>query len=389
MGGSSNNEVVIPNPPIASKKPKVHRSKDLSSPKKRKYSTCTNKNINVALVNFIKTTPLLKPILNIEDELLAPIVYNEHILDEIQNLRFVLSRVKDSNLVKLWLISKLEQDKIIINAKINERADKLLKKIEKIENETIIREFKEDICGFRWPVITSRYYNKIKEDMSKSKPVFEFNETSLETNLIYKKNLNSLCTGCYIITFQNKYYYYIGSSTNLRDRMKTHTTNINSFLSNRNSSLSEFFKFYLNFCKKQKSKSNDSLNFNIKILYLSTNYLNLFRLIYPHYRLSKGEWLLLSKITDFFIKILEASLIIKFHPKLNSTNKVVLKYFEWSDEFLQIYSKNNKAGEYLKSKKYKICILRREKSFLDKILDLELRKSVNTPEGWFDERKEF
>jgi hypothetical protein len=124
-------------------------------------------------------------------------------------------------------------------------------------------------------------------------------------------------------------------------------------------------KFYLQSCHSYYSLTEseiknsliyvnpliDKLSFNIKILYLNTNYLKLFKTIYSDYKLSKGEYILLRKITDFFSKFLEQSLIIKFNPKLNITNKVVFTHFEWEDKFLNIY------GNYLLSNKYSIYVL--------------------------------
>jgi hypothetical protein len=66
------------------------------------------------------------------------------------------------------------------------------------------------------------------------------------------------------------------------------------------------------------------------------------------------------------IKILETSLILKFHPKLNTSNKVVFKHFEWNDEYFTIYSKNNKISEYLKTTKYEIYVLSKESRLIEK-----------------------
>ena len=79
-----------------------------------------------------------------------------------------------------------------------------------------------------------------------------------------------------------------------------------------------------------------------------------FEAIYPYYKLSKGEWIILTKINDLIIKILEQSLIDYYHPKLNIALKVVHQNFDWKDEYLQVYAKEKNYKEYLKKNHY--CI---------------------------------
>lgn len=185
----------------------------------------------------------------------------------------------------------------------------------------------------------------------------------------------------YIITFNNKLYYYIGSTTNFKKRINKHNLNIkeyikalenNDYKARKENSLNDMIKFYLDSILLQRitSKSKidysfdnqklNALRLNIRILYLNTNYLNLFRSIYPKYKLDKGEKILLSKITEILIKWLESSLIYNFQPKLNIAEKALFKHIEWNDELLDISNRNDKIPEYLKTtldKKYKIYIV--------------------------------
>lgn len=80
------------------KNPKIQIKKNLII--KNEHSTCVNKEC-VALVEY-KNKIFLKPILNCENELLAPIVYNENVLDFMEYIQFILSKLPESSLVKLW-----------------------------------------------------------------------------------------------------------------------------------------------------------------------------------------------------------------------------------------------------------------------------------------------
>lgn len=371
-----------------------------------------------ALVEY-KNKKFLKPILNVEDNLLAPMEYDNYILNEIEDIQFILSRFSDSNFVKLWLFNELEHDKIIINAKINERANEVLNKIKNFVGDTFVEKVIR-------PNIRYRYFNKIEKDNLSSKPIFEFSEskTNLDTRLLVNNKLNKLFAGCYIITFNNKFYYYVGSTTNLKNRINTHNLNIKEYIKAlgikdykaiRENSLNDMLKFYLNSIILEPVSSNSkiensldiqklsTLGLQIKILYLSTNYLNLFKSIYSDYKLDKGEYLLLSKITDFLVKLLESSLIRKFQPKLNIENKVFFKHLEWNDEFLDISKRYNKVPESLKTafiKKYKIYIsITVEKTInLDNLRNSPLSNKVpqyflndygDFPSLTYDERLEY
>jgi GIY-YIG catalytic domain len=265
-----------------------------------------------ALVEY-KNKTFLKSILNVEDKLLAPLVFNKYILKQIEEIQYILSRFSNSNLVKLWLLNEFEHERIIINAKVGKN----------INNKFIFN--------------------------------FNENETGLDTRLLKDNKLNLLYTGCYIINFNKQ--YYIGSTTNFKNRFRSHTSNIGEYLKRKtinflyeNYKLNEIQRFYL-------LNEKNVLNFEIKILYLNTNYLNKFRFIYPDYKLSKGELILLKRINDFVVKFLEESLLRKFHPFLNMAENVIFKHFEWNDEFLDYNSRNNKVFKYYKTKKLHIFII--------------------------------
>jgi hypothetical protein len=118
-----------------------------------------------------KNKIFLKPILNVKNELLAPIIYNKYFLKEIEDIQYILSRFSNSNFVKLWLFSKLEEDKIIINGKINEGTGELFYKIKNIKTNIIDQISMEDITDVYLPPVTIyKRFNIIEEDDLKCKP---------------------------------------------------------------------------------------------------------------------------------------------------------------------------------------------------------------------------
>ena len=116
---------------------------------------------------------------------------------------------------------------------------------------------------------------------------------------------------------------YIGSSVNIQKR---HTTHI---YTSKKSPSSNFHKFI-----------NDNQGFekvSFSILYLTNNYYEKFISLYPNYKLSKGEKVLLKKLTNLQIRILEQSLITYLlNNKTNLLNKqsiVSYQYLEWDKQW--------------------------------------------------------
>ena len=133
-----------------------------------------------------------------------------------------------------------------------------------------------------------------------------------------------LLSGCYMYELDQK--IYIGSSVNIQKR---HTTHI---YTSKKSPSSNFHKFI-----------NDNQGFekvSFSILYLTNNYYEKFISLYPNYKLSKGEKVLLKKLTNLQIRILEQSLITYLlNNKTNLLNKqsiVSYQYLEWDKQWFFI-----------------------------------------------------
>ena len=144
---------------------------------------------------------------------------------------------------------------------------------------------------------------------------------------------------CYAIVFNNNLYYYIGSSTDIINRVKTHNSTIRDsinriFMTNHKEKTKPFEVSILPYFIPSEILENHELCYKIQPIYISTNYLKKFEALYPQYRLSKGEWIILKYITDLIVKILEQSLIDKFKPKLNTIQKVGMRPWSWHDSYL-------------------------------------------------------
>jgi hypothetical protein len=141
---------------------------------------------------------------------------------------------------------------------------------------------------------------------------------------------------CYAILFNNNLYYYIGSTTNIKDRVKNHHSNIqkiihkviwDGFYYNHDAKVHYNSNILEYFIASEILNGKINIDYTIIPVYFCTNYLKKFANLNPDYKLSKGEWILLTSITDLLVKILEQSLIVKFKPKLNTLNNVAIKHF--------------------------------------------------------------
>jgi hypothetical protein len=370
----------------------------------QKYFEIKVKNDN-KIVNYVnRYSPLLLPILKIEDKLLCPIVYTEDILNNIQNIIYIFAKLPNYNIIKLFLNIELEKP-VTNNAMIDDNSINILKSLKQVNikniietAQTITREFypikhefnpiKRDensyngnsIFKFNNNIVfvnskltlnhnyyDNNYLNDINIDIdididNNNNNIFIKNNTKNRVNTKSIKQKGDNCvsyfedkTCCYIITFNNNLYFYIGSTINIKNRIKSHNKNIDSLGKN----LSEIFKYFLN----SEIHENKIIEYKIRPIYLGINYFTKFKNLFTDYKLSKGEWLLLKKITELIIRILEQSLILNYKPKLNSAEKIAIGQIDWRDEWLHYYGPEKDYKQmpkyslyYIsKIKKYKYC----------------------------------
>lgn len=166
-----------------------------------------------------------------------------------------------------------------------------------------------------------------------------------DLNRYMEKDIEPYLAGCYVIIFDNILYLYIGSTTNLVDKGKYLTNNIRKIIKNIPSKPKRCNTNIERFIESEITH-NGFLTYNILPVYFCCNYLNKFKSLYPEYKLSKGEFILLSSITDLTIKILEKSLITYFKPKLNKLNYAEIKPLIWCDSYLDEYCYKDPSPSY-------------------------------------------
>lgn len=342
------------------------------------------------------------------DKLLAPIVYNTNIKENIEYCDYILSSLPDNNKIKIYLIKELNNIKIE-KAKLGDNFTDLYKDISKmgnyhlkecdlkvgkdevktiwkvyLSNKDIIRSeynynnsfvFKCNNAFLKSSLHEQKWWDYIQRKANK-KPKLEADDKFLlnKTSEValssmcgkYWKNVTTFynvnkCAGisysktfdnlncCYAVIFNNNLYYYIGSTTNISDRVKNHHSNIQKIIRKVIEGglyYNHDVKTYYNSNILEYFIASEILNGKINIkyfilpLYFCTNYLKDFVKCNPNYELSKGEWILLTSINNLIIKILEQSLIVKFKPKLNTVNSVTIRHFDWDISYLEEYSSN-------------------------------------------------
>jgi len=117
-----------------------------------------------------KFSSILLPFLKIKNKLLCSIIYTDDILNNIQNINNILSKIPNYNIVKLFLNIELEKP-IINNATINNTKN-IIKSIENLNIKKII-------------INKSKYKNDKKELIQK----LELNQNQeLHDKLKYTEN---------------------------------------------------------------------------------------------------------------------------------------------------------------------------------------------------------
>jgi hypothetical protein len=242
-------------------------------------------------INNIDQSNVLKPIF--KSKLLAPIVYTDYIIENINYCENVLSRIPDSNIVKQFLMENLEEP-IKVTAcrgnnsnKVNKAIlefNNIVKKCEEFEGEEFEvkkgSKFYVESCypndiirnkysydngsSFRFKpnyiFINSKVYNhdittnyktltnnSIKnKKMTEEVEYFDIIKIDDKNNHFIIKTMmvnhfleyiksKGKCVSvsdlnckscCYIITFNNNLYYYIGSTRDIKSRAKNQFNNI-------------------------------------------------------------------------------------------------------------------------------------------------------------------
>lgn len=138
-------------------------------------------------------------------------------------------------------------------------------------------------------------------------------QTTENSKYLNPKNLE-LSSGVYMFEHLKLGTKYIGSAVNFGDRLRVHQKEINN-------PKTYFHKYVF--------EHGGFSNFKWGPIYQTTNYLKLFRTINPYYKLSKGEVVILTHLTQLEARVLEQSLLFKYKPSLNSDINVYFPIQSW------------------------------------------------------------
>lgn len=293
------------------------------------------------------------------ENILSPIYLTQSLLYSLDRAEKCLSKLPLDSLVKRFILNKLE-DKFKITAKLDTDWNNILNTV-RFKDPYLKKKIIESVPNLddKFEVYHTEVSYSPINFTSYSSSIFRLEKIygSLHTNFnndnfiisehnnLGKKGVedslfdDSLC-GCYIIYSKNSLYYYIGHSNDIRGRLKTHYKNFKSLLqrysllSNQQLTTKEgidfgfidnasyiestlggigkrdLFKFYINSCYENK------VDFDIEMgpICLYQSYFQGFLQKYPDYKLSVGEYLILTFYSDLIGKILEQSLIYYYNP---------------------------------------------------------------------------
>lgn len=107
--------------------------------------------------------------------------------------------------------------------------------------------------------------------------------------------------------------FYIGSASNGMNRISQHLDSLKGLRSQDSVHL-------------QLLASGSLSEIYFSKLYTSVNYFKLAVEQLPYYQFSQGEVFLLRALTEFFVRVLEQSLIFEYKPSINSLNPVLFTY---------------------------------------------------------------
>jgi hypothetical protein len=322
----------------------------------RNYSTSLRRFVNEPLSRFTDETLISKDDLKKEgipidhdfekynaltpfrcsaDIILSPLYLTKTLLNSLDKSEELLSKLSSDNIVKTFLLNKLN-DKFILTAELGcEWANirKTVKLKERYNRDTpYLNDFgtyfpgisnsKIDFSSYRSNIfILSNVYWRL--DGWYNGDYLLFSEILRQGYSSWFED--SLC-GCYIVYTRHPLYYYIGYSMHLRNRLRMQRQNILS------SKFSTQWDFYISSCCYNKV----DIVFMAGPICLYKNYFKAFIQKYPDYKLSVAEFLILRFCTELIGKILEQSLIYYYNPLLNTSIYTTVKNIIWNDKYLNI-----------------------------------------------------
>jgi hypothetical protein len=316
-------------------------------------------NINLSVYIDFKKLSIL-PILKLESKLLTPLIFTDSTNNSlliVEKMLYQLYHTPHLFTVKNFILNNLSNNSIKITSNI----------------------------------LNNKEENKIKKNKLVKLNDIYFKDCFGNEKLV-DENLNK--PGVYIYSFsvlKNKIdCHYIGSSINIKNRLRSHKQS--TYFSVYSEESKDFIKY------NNLTDIDNEIKFKCGSIYITKDYLQEFKKLYPNYNLSKGEWLILSKITDLHYKILELSMIYNLdefktekhfnsfsEQSLNKDFKVAYRFSEWKKEWLFLY---DKESEYRKATKVIVYMLVDNKSIIGfNIEDLVLEENKSYEFNFYNKAK--
>jgi LAGLIDADG DNA endonuclease family len=266
--------------------------------------------------------------------ILPPIYFTETLFNSLYKSEYCLSKLSCNNKVKIFLLNKLN-DKFKITAKLGSDSDNILKKVvvkNPYNREKIFNDYDQKVYNL-YVGLSKINFSSYRSNIFRLKKIYwclygrYVNDcfTFIEKPKAHSLFEDSMC-GCYIIYSRKSLYYYIGYSTDIKKRLITHYKNI--IFSNNG----ELWDFYINSCIENKVK----IYIDMGPICLYQNYFKAFIQENPDYKLTVGEYFILTFHTELVGKILQQSLISYYNPLLNHSKYINIERIIWNDKYLNI-----------------------------------------------------
>jgi hypothetical protein len=316
-------------------------------------------NINLSVYIDFKKLSIL-PILKLESKLLTPLIFTDSTNNSlliVEKMLYQLYHTPHLFTVKNFILNNLSNNSIKITSNI----------------------------------LNNKEENKIKKNKLVKLNDIYFKDCFGNDKLV-DENLNK--PGVYIYSFsvlKNKIdCHYIGSSINIKNRLRSHKQS--TYFSVYSEESKDFIEY------NNLTDIDNEIKFKCGSIYITKDYLQEFKKLYPNYTLSKGEWLILNKITDLHYKILELSMIYNLdefktekhfnsfsEQSLNKDFKVAYRFSEWKKEWLFLY---DKESGYRKATKVIVYMLVDNKSIIGfNIEDLVLEENKSYEFNFYNKAK--
>lgn len=228
-------------------------------------------------------------------------------LPSAQQSKFVQGIVNEQNLLAPLVYTNL----------INQAADLANKIYSDLNQDSLVKIFIDKNINQKIEILGFIKDKNLTTDLKNSIQLLDIGADKL----IPKKS------GVYVFTHIESGKQYIGSAMNFKSRVNSH----------RKLTGKSFYNFVIS--------NGGWKNFTFAPIYITTNFIDLFKKEYPTYALSYGEAQILIHLTHLEARLLEQSLLTYYKPLLNKEYLVNFMITKWDKSWLNISQPSNKMSK--------------------------------------------